>query len=157
MARKKRKLASQNSAEDDVNLTPMLDVVFILLIFFIVTAQFIKEPGVEIERTEVDNLDKQNPLGILIAIGYALAVLYGLFLLLRFAVRREVSATDATLIFLWLNIMYVSVIGNAFEVDENQRFRFSVNPFIAATLAVMAARALDWLRGRGRSKKPEPL
>ncbi|RIJ16427.1 ExbD/TolR family protein [Henriciella mobilis] len=68
MARKKRKLASQNSAEDDVNLTPMLDVVFILLIFFIVTAQFIKEPGVEIERTEVDNLDKQNPLGILIAI-----------------------------------------------------------------------------------------
>ena len=68
MARKKRKLASQNSAEDDVNLTPMLDVVFILLIFFIVTAQFIKEPGVEIERTEVDTLDKQNPLGILIAI-----------------------------------------------------------------------------------------
>ena len=68
MARKKRKLASQNSAEDDVNLTPMLDVVFILLIFFIVTAQFIKEPGVEIERTQVDNLDKQNPLGILIAI-----------------------------------------------------------------------------------------
>ena len=68
MARKKRKIASQNSAEDDANLTPMLDVVFILLIFFIVTAQFIKEPGVEIERTEVDNLDKQNPLGILIAI-----------------------------------------------------------------------------------------
>jgi biopolymer transport protein ExbD len=68
MARKKRKLASQSSAEDDVNLTPMLDVVFILLIFFIVTAQFIKEPGVEIERTQVDNLDKQNPLGILIAI-----------------------------------------------------------------------------------------
>lgn len=51
-----------------IGLTPLIDVVFILLIFFIVTAQFIKEPGVEIERTEVDNLDKQNPLGILIAI-----------------------------------------------------------------------------------------
>ena len=36
--------------------------------------------------------------------------------------------------------MYVSVIGNAFEVDENQRFRFSVNPFIAAMLAVLAER-----------------
>ena len=68
MARRKRMLASENTGEDDVNLTPMLDVVFILLIFFIVTAQFIKEPGVEINRTEVDNLERQNPLGILIAI-----------------------------------------------------------------------------------------
>ncbi|WP_300395816.1 biopolymer transporter ExbD [Henriciella sp.] len=68
MARRKRMLASDSSGDDDVNLTPMLDVVFILLIFFIVTAQFIKEPGVEINRTEVDNLERQNPLGILIAI-----------------------------------------------------------------------------------------
>ncbi len=66
MARKVRSAAE--SAEDDVNLTPMLDVVFILLIFFIVTAQFIREPGVDPERTEVNNLVKQHPLGILIAI-----------------------------------------------------------------------------------------
>ena len=36
--------------ESEINLTPMLDVVFIMLIFFIVTAVFVKEPGVEIER-----------------------------------------------------------------------------------------------------------
>ena len=66
MARKVREAAG--SADDDVNLTPMLDVVFILLIFFIVTAQFIREPGVEIDRLEVNNKDRQNPLGILIAI-----------------------------------------------------------------------------------------
>ncbi len=66
MARKQR--AAATSAEDDVNLTPMLDVVFILLIFFIVTAQFIREPGVDIERPTVKNLVKQNPLGILIGI-----------------------------------------------------------------------------------------
>ena len=66
MARKAREAAS--SAEDDVNLTAMLDVVFILLIFFIVTAQFIREPGVEIERVEVNNKERQNPLGILIEI-----------------------------------------------------------------------------------------
>ena len=33
--------------ESEINLTPMLDVVFIMLIFFIVTANFIKEPGLE--------------------------------------------------------------------------------------------------------------
>ncbi len=37
---------------NEVNLTPMLDVVFIMLIFFIVTTSFIKESGVEIERPE---------------------------------------------------------------------------------------------------------
>jgi len=66
MARKMR--AAAESAEDDVNLTPMLDVVFILLIFFIVTAQFIREPGVDIDRVDVNNKQRQNPLGILVAI-----------------------------------------------------------------------------------------
>lgn len=35
-----------------IDLTPMLDVVFIMLIFFIVTASFVKEPGVEIDRPD---------------------------------------------------------------------------------------------------------
>ena len=69
MARRKRQsLAGGGGAEDDVNLTPMLDVVFILLIFFIVTAQFIKEPGVDIVRPEVDNKAIAKPLAILVAI-----------------------------------------------------------------------------------------
>ncbi|MGC6500243.1 MAG: ExbD/TolR family protein [Henriciella sp.] len=68
MARRKAQVAAAGSSDDDVNLTPMLDVVFILLIFFIVTAQFIREPGVDIKRQEVENLTKQNPLGILIAL-----------------------------------------------------------------------------------------
>ena len=69
MARRKRQsMAGGGGAEDDVNLTPMLDVVFILLIFFIVTAQFIKEPGVDIVRPEVDNKAIAKPLAILVAI-----------------------------------------------------------------------------------------
>lgn len=51
-----------------LDLTPMLDVVFILLIFFIVTAQFIKEPGISINRTDVDNDELVKPLSILVAI-----------------------------------------------------------------------------------------
>ena len=38
--------------ESEINLTPMLDVVFIMLIFFIVTAVFVKNPGVDVERPE---------------------------------------------------------------------------------------------------------
>ena len=67
MARRKR-AGTGGGVDDDVNLTPMLDVVFILLIFFIVTAQFIKEPGVEIDRKEVENKEQVSPLAILIAI-----------------------------------------------------------------------------------------
>ena len=68
MARRKRVSAASSSDEEEINLTPMLDVVFILLIFFIVTAQFIKEPGVDINRVEVVNLEQQKPLAILVAI-----------------------------------------------------------------------------------------
>ncbi len=69
MARRKRAvIAGGGGSDEDVNLTPMLDVVFILLIFFIVTAQFIKEPGVDIIRPDVDNKDNVSPLAILIAI-----------------------------------------------------------------------------------------
>lgn len=67
MPRRNRQAASGGS-DDDVNLTPMLDVVFILLIFFIVTAQFIKEPGVDIVRQSVENKEDISPLAILIAI-----------------------------------------------------------------------------------------
>lgn len=38
--------------EAEINLTPMLDVVFIMLIFFIVTAVFVKEPGIQVDRPE---------------------------------------------------------------------------------------------------------
>jgi biopolymer transport protein ExbD len=49
--------------EEDVelNMTPMLDVVFILLIFFIVTAVFVKEPGVDVFRPDVSGSERMKP------------------------------------------------------------------------------------------------
>ena len=44
--------AQGGGGEGEIDLTPMLDVVFIMLIFFIVTSSFVKEPGVEITKTE---------------------------------------------------------------------------------------------------------
>jgi biopolymer transport protein ExbD len=38
--------------DNELNLTPMLDVVFIMLIFFIVTASFIKEAGIDVNRPD---------------------------------------------------------------------------------------------------------
>ncbi len=42
----------QDDDSDEINLTPMLDVVFIMLIFFIVTASFIKEAGIDVNRPD---------------------------------------------------------------------------------------------------------
>ena len=43
---------AESSGEGDIDLTPMLDVVFIMLIFFIVTSSFVKEPGVDILKAQ---------------------------------------------------------------------------------------------------------
>ncbi len=54
--------------ENEINLTPMLDVVFIMLIFFIVTASFIKEAGIDVNRPEAITADSMEDASILIAI-----------------------------------------------------------------------------------------
>ena len=57
--RRQVKRISRSEEEADINLTPMLDVVFIMLIFFIVVASFIKEAGVEVNRPDDNQPD--NP------------------------------------------------------------------------------------------------
>ena len=57
--------------ENEINLTPMLDVVFIMLIFFIVTASFIKEAGIDVNRPDAPTADSQDDAAILIAISPA--------------------------------------------------------------------------------------
>ena len=51
-----------------IDLTPMLDVVFIMLIFFIVTASFIKLPGVEVNKVDTVISDPYKKVGILVAV-----------------------------------------------------------------------------------------
>lgn len=41
---------NRESDEAEINITPMLDIVFIMLIFFIVTTSFVKEKGIEVSR-----------------------------------------------------------------------------------------------------------
>jgi len=65
--RRRRTLAAEGVA-GEVNLTPMLDVVFIMLIFFIVTTSFVKESGVEIQRPESSAASPQPDAQLMVAI-----------------------------------------------------------------------------------------
>ena len=62
--------SSRKKQEDDakIDITPMLDVVFIMLIFFIVTASFIKESGAKVNKPSADTFEKKPKATILLAI-----------------------------------------------------------------------------------------
>ena len=59
---------SSQEEESEINITPMLDVVFIMLIFFIVTASFVKESGIEVNRPDAQTAELKEKANILIAI-----------------------------------------------------------------------------------------
>ena len=54
--------------EANIDMTMLLDVVFIMLIFFIVTASFVKEAGIDVNRPEAATAVKKDRANILIAI-----------------------------------------------------------------------------------------
>jgi biopolymer transport protein ExbD len=58
----------QEDEAEEINMTPMLDVVFIMLIFFIVTASFVKESGIDVNRPEAATAVKKERANILVAI-----------------------------------------------------------------------------------------
>jgi len=58
----------QEAEEDEINITPMLDVVFIMLIFFIVTASFVKEAGIDVNKPDAMTAQSKPKANILIAI-----------------------------------------------------------------------------------------
>ena len=66
----RRNMARFSRAEEqsDINLTPMLDVVFIMLIFFIVTATFIKQAGIDVLRPEAETSEQRPTVSVLVAI-----------------------------------------------------------------------------------------
>jgi biopolymer transport protein ExbD len=63
--RRKNRKQVEDSALD---LTPMMDIVFIMLIFFIVTTSFVKETGVDINRPNAETAERDEKGNILVAI-----------------------------------------------------------------------------------------
>ena len=64
MRRKNRKKVEDSG----LDLTPMMDIVFIMLIFFIVTTSFVKETGVDINRPNAETAERDEKGNILVAI-----------------------------------------------------------------------------------------
>lgn len=54
--------------EQNIDMTPMLDIVFIMLIFFIVTTSFVKESGIDVNKPEASTAKQEKKLNIIIAI-----------------------------------------------------------------------------------------
>ena len=73
----RRSISAEPDAETEINLSPMIDCIFILLIFFIVTTVFVEEPGVEIFKPAAildADLEKNS---LIIAITAENKVVYG--------------------------------------------------------------------------------
>jgi biopolymer transport protein ExbD len=58
----------EGEADNEINMTPLIDMVFILLIFFLVTASFVRESGLDIQRPQAASAEAQSKPGLLVAL-----------------------------------------------------------------------------------------
>lgn len=84
-----------DDGEEGINLTPMLDVVFIMLIFFIVTASFVKEAGIDVSRPTAETAEPRKNATILIAINAADEIWMDRRKIDRNAVRGQIERMHA--------------------------------------------------------------
>jgi hypothetical protein len=80
-------------------------------------------------------------MGLFLIIGYFIAIIYGLRLTLKALSRKHRDLPFAlTVLFLWINIVYVTLVGNSIEIGENNRFRFMIDPFFLIILGLFIQR-----------------
>ncbi len=72
-----RRTASEETADTGIDISPLMDCVFILLIFFIVTTVFVEETGVEVDRPQAASGAELEKTSILIAVTANGEVVYG--------------------------------------------------------------------------------
>ncbi len=93
-------------------------------------------------------------MGWLPIIAYALVLIWGFVLLVRRPATRDGAVSSqpqasrthpSSFFFIWFNVAWVTIVANAIEVGENDRFRFVVDPLVVILLATLVS---DWLAGR---------
>jgi len=72
-----RNMAGDEGAETGIDMSPLIDCVFILLIFFIVTTTFVEETGVEVDKPQAASASNLEKTSILIALTEKGEVVYG--------------------------------------------------------------------------------
>lgn len=72
-----RDMASEDNSDTDINISPLIDCVFILLIFFIVTTTFVEETGVEVDKPQAASSVRLEKTSILLALTEKGEVVYG--------------------------------------------------------------------------------
>jgi len=72
-----RESAKEDSGESGIDISPLIDCVFILLIFFIVTTTFVEETGVEVDKPQAASGIRLEKTSILIALTAKGEVVYG--------------------------------------------------------------------------------
>jgi biopolymer transport protein ExbD len=65
---RRRSNRSESEQTADIDMTPMLDIVFIMLIFFIVTTSFVKESGIDVNRPTAQTATRKEQGNIIVAI-----------------------------------------------------------------------------------------
>lgn len=74
---RQRTLTQSSSGSDEINISPLIDMVFILLIFFIVTTVFVEETGIEVSKPQAASAVDLDKNSILVAISSGGQVIYG--------------------------------------------------------------------------------
>lgn len=72
-----RDLAAEDNSDTGIDMSPLIDCVFILLIFFIVTTTFVEETGVEVDKPQAASSVRLEKTSILIALTDKGEVVYG--------------------------------------------------------------------------------
>jgi biopolymer transport protein ExbD len=72
-----RNMAADDSSEAGIDMSPLIDCVFILLIFFIVTTTFVEETGVEVDKPQAASSVQLEKTSILLALTEKGEVVYG--------------------------------------------------------------------------------
>ena len=68
MVRIRPRRAAAGDDEQVIDIAPLIDIVFIMLIFFIVTASFVKESGLEVERPQAQTASPNAQVSVLVGI-----------------------------------------------------------------------------------------
>ena len=70
MSRRRRRKETTTGSEGDteINITPMMDIVFIMLIFFIVTTSFVAVPGIDPQRPPAETAEEKPGANVLVAV-----------------------------------------------------------------------------------------